>query len=322
MCLCPIIIYWRLLGLLQAFAGAAFEGEFSNAGFVEPAQAHLGHLGELLIGGSSQRSVDLLGFDEREGDTGILGGMGTREEAGVVAVHHVFAIGDEHTGIGSRLRENFHDLLEIVTKRSGEAEAFRETGGVDVHHHVHERLHFRRPTGSADVTEQLAFIAQLFEQWLHFAESRFRTADHEIEGAVARLIDAGRHAGFERFRLGFSGQFGHLHVDLGGQSGAIDEHATGCTLEEVVLLVRENVQLGLVIGDHGDHDIGEFGDLGEGGASRAANFGREFGGGAGTHVIERADGVAAFLQATGHVRTHTTDTDESNFLWHKIIQLT
>lgn len=268
----------------------------------------------MLVGSRRERGVDLLVLHEGEGDAGVLRGVGAGEEAGVIAVHHVLAIGDEHAGVCAGLGEDFHDLLEIVTEGGGEAEAFRETGGVDVHHHVHERLHFSGLARAPDVAHELAFIAELLEHRLHLGESLFITADHEVERAVAGLVDAGGHAGFERIGLGLAREFLHLHVDLGRERGAIDEDATGGVLQQIVFLIREDVELGLVIGDDGDDDIGEFRDARERGAGGGADLGGEFCGGFLAHIIDGADRVAAFLEATSHVGTHATDPDESNFL--------
>ena len=123
---------------------------------------------------------------EAQGDAGVLGGVRGGEEAGVVAVLHVFAVGLEHARIGAGLGKDFAQHREIEPERVAEAEAFGESGGVDVHHHVDERLDLRRLAGAADVAQRRRSASRrigfsLFENALR----RRRTSDRACPRAPA-----------------------------------------------------------------------------------------------------------------------------------------
>lgn len=89
------------------FGLAVRESEFGDAGFIELAEAGFGHFGVLLPGGFGEGEVEALGFGEGEGDAGIFGGVFCGEEAGVVAVLHIFAIGLEDARVGTGEGEDF-----------------------------------------------------------------------------------------------------------------------------------------------------------------------------------------------------------------------
>ena len=99
------------------------------------------------FGRARERQIEPGVFCEVQGDPAVLGRVRGGEETGVIAVLHVFAIGLENARVGAGLGENFAQHGEIKPERGTEAEAFREPGGVDVHDHVDERLHFRGLAG-------------------------------------------------------------------------------------------------------------------------------------------------------------------------------
>lgn len=67
-------------------------------------------------------------------------------------------------------------------------------------------------------------------------------------------------------------------MGLGRDGGAVDEDLALGGLQQVVLLVAEDFQHRLVVGDDGDDDIGKLGDAGEFGTGLGAEFLGEFGG--------------------------------------------
>ena len=66
----------------------------------------------------------------------VLGRMGSREETGMIAILHIFAVRLENARSGPGLGKDFTQHGQIETERFAQAEAFREARGVDVHHHV------------------------------------------------------------------------------------------------------------------------------------------------------------------------------------------
>src|ERR1043166_94609 len=163
---------------LAALLVAAFEGQLGNAGLVQFAQAFFLHAVELFLGGRGEWRVDLLLFREVERNAGIFRRVCRGEEAGVLAVLHVFAVGREHTGIGAGLGKNFAQHGEVKPQRVAQRESLGESSSVDVHHHVHEGLHLRGLTGSADVAQEPAAVAELFEERFQFVEGRLLAAAH------------------------------------------------------------------------------------------------------------------------------------------------
>ena len=55
---------------------------------------------------------------------------------------HIFGIGFQHTGIGSRLGEDFADHFQIMAQGFRQSETFRKPGGVDVRGHIYQGLNF------------------------------------------------------------------------------------------------------------------------------------------------------------------------------------
>ena len=95
-----------------------------------------------LVARASGRSSPVL-VGELECDAAVLGGVGGGKEAGVIAVLHVLAVGLQHARVGAGLGKDFAQHGEIEPERVAQAETFGEAGGVDVHHHVDQRLHLR-----------------------------------------------------------------------------------------------------------------------------------------------------------------------------------
>jgi hypothetical protein len=133
-------------------------------------------------------------FPKREGDSAIFRGVGRGEKAGMLAILHILPIGLENPRRRSGLGKYLAQHREIEAKRLPQPQAFGEPGGVDVHHHVHERLHFRGFTGLADVAKR---HAQILQDWFGPMENFFASAAHEVKRAFPRLGNARSHACFE-----------------------------------------------------------------------------------------------------------------------------
>ena len=143
---------------------------------------------------------------------------------------------------------------------------------------------------------------------------------HEVERAVAGLRDGRSHAGLEGGGAGGGGTAGALDVDLGGEGGAVDEgFALGAGEKGVGTggRVGKDGELGGVVGDDGEDDVGGGGYLGEGGGVVRAQFGGEGGGGGSVDVVDGGDDVAVVeLETPGHVGAHATDSDEGDGFRH------
>jgi hypothetical protein len=83
----------KMVGLWLSFPASAGEGEFSDAGFVEVTESFRNHAVKLVLGGFGEREMEAFFMGEGERDAAVLRGVGTGEEAGVVTVLHVLAIG-------------------------------------------------------------------------------------------------------------------------------------------------------------------------------------------------------------------------------------
>src|SRR5947199_9170629 len=79
--------WWRSFRLMPSF-----ECKFGNSGLVHFAQSFCDHAVVLFLGCSSQRQVHALSLAQLKGDAGILRRMCRREETGMLAALHVFAI--------------------------------------------------------------------------------------------------------------------------------------------------------------------------------------------------------------------------------------
>lgn len=297
---------------------ASFESQFGDARFVEFTEAELHHFVELLFGGGRQRKIQLLLFGQSQCYAGILGGVSGGEKAGVIPVFHILAVGCEHAGIRSGLGKHFHYHVEVELQRTGESETFRESGGVDVHDHVNERLDLGRFAGGTNVTEQFSLIAQFDENVLHLVKRGGRAGAHQVERAVSSLRDARRHTGFERFGLRLLCELADLHMHGRRNGCAINENASFCAVEQTVALGRKDFPHGFVVRDHGENDIRQFGDAGQSGAGFRSRFAGqrlcEFC----VEIVNGGDGVATFLEPASHVGAHATESDKSNFCSHDV----
>ena len=213
----------------------------------------------MLLGSFGEREIEPFFVGERERDATVLRGVGAGEKAGVVAVLHILTISFENPRVGTGLRENLAQHGEIKTECGSEAEAFGESGGVDIHHHVHERLHLRGLASGTDVAER---NGEILEDRLGALEGCVRASGHEIEGAFSGLSDARRHAGFEGLGSGFVGQSLDIEMHLRRNGGAVHEEFAFRTGEEAVAMIGKDRTHGFVIGDDRDDHAGEFGDAG------------------------------------------------------------
>ena len=103
--------------------------------------------------GDGQREVQALGLGQLERDARILGGVRGREKARVLAVLHVLAVSPQHGRIGARLGEHLPQRRQVQAEGGAQTQSFRQGGGVAVHDHVDQRLHFGGFARRAEVTE-------------------------------------------------------------------------------------------------------------------------------------------------------------------------
>ena len=242
--------------------------------------------------------------------------MGGAEEARMVAVLHVLAVGHEDARRGARLGEHLAHQRQVEPQRMGEAQALGEARRVDVHDHVDQGLHLSGPARRADVPQQLAAVGQRLQQRAHAFEDRVRPAHHEVQGPVAGLVDAGSHAGLERRRARLDGTLLHLHVRRRTQRRAVHEHAPLRAGQQRVALAREDAVHRRVVRHHGEHDVGARRDAGERARGRRAQLPRQLLRHARPRVMHHRDVEPAVLQATGHVGPHSAEADQSNSCSH------
>lgn len=191
-----------------------------------------------------------------------------------------------------------------------EAEAFGECGGVHIHDHIDEGFDFGGFSGGADVAEG---GGEFFQEWSGAFEGFGFAAAHEEEGTIPGLGDTGSHAGFEALGSGGIGFGFGPGVGGGAERGAIDEEFTAAAFQEAAV---EDGLHGFVIGDDGEDGVGVFGYVGEGLGWRGLEFGGELAGGFGVEVMEGAEGVAAILEAAGHIGSHASEADDTDMLDH------
>ena len=79
------------------------KGEFGDSRLVELPEAQSHHPVVLGFGGGRQRKDETCGTAEVECNAGIFRGMRGGEKTGMIALLHIFAVGDQHTGIGAGL---------------------------------------------------------------------------------------------------------------------------------------------------------------------------------------------------------------------------
>src|SRR5437773_8405821 len=82
------------------------------------------------------------------------------------------------------LRKDFAERFQIESKRVAERESFGQAGGVDVHHHVDQRFHFR---GFARFTNETHRRRQLPKHRFCFPEGRLGPAAQQIKFPFAFL---------------------------------------------------------------------------------------------------------------------------------------
>jgi hypothetical protein len=95
----------------------------------------------LFLGRARERQIKTKTTPELESDPAVFGRMRSREKAAVLAVLHVFAIGFQHAGGCARLGKHLSQQFQIETERGAEGKSLCQPRGVDIHHHVDERLH-------------------------------------------------------------------------------------------------------------------------------------------------------------------------------------
>src|SRR5436190_7728799 len=85
------------------FWAASCKGEFGDPALVEMPEAHFLHLLVLGKRGRRERKIELRVLRELQGDAAVFGRVIGAEKAGVIAIHHVFAVGDQDAAVGARL---------------------------------------------------------------------------------------------------------------------------------------------------------------------------------------------------------------------------
>ncbi len=99
-------------------------------------------------------------------------------------------------------------------------------------------------------------------------------AAHQEEGALPRLGNAGRHAGFQGFGAGlFCRARGH-ELGIGRNSRAIDKQLAGRLVKQAVALFSrgENALHRAVVADHGEDNVRGLGHFGQGGGGATAQL--------------------------------------------------
>ena len=289
---------------------ATLKGEFGDAALVETTEAEGDHAVELLFGGAGERHGKAGFGAEDPGDGRVFGGVSPGEEAGVVAVLHVFAIGLEDLGISARLGKHFAQHGEIEPERGAEAEALGKTGGVDVHDHVDEGFYLGGLAGGADVTKG---GAEIFENGLDSIEGGALAGAHQIERSVTGLGNGRSHTALQADGADGAGAALDLYVDLGCEGGAVDEGLALGSKKQRVAGLAEDGELRGVVSDDGDNHIGGGGNGGEGGRVGGADLTGEGGGTGGVDVVDGGHGVLTLFETAGHVGAHATDSDEGDF---------
>lgn len=175
-------------------AVAVFEGEFGDAGFVEVAEAEGDHFLVLSLGGGVEGKVESDLLSDGGGDAAVFGGMFGAEPAVVLTRDHVGGVGFEDARVGAGLGEDLADEIKVVTESGGEAEAFGEACGVDIHDHIDEGFDLSSGSRTAD---EAAVDGHVFENGEEALVDGFVTSEHEVEFAFAGVADTGGHAGFE-----------------------------------------------------------------------------------------------------------------------------
>ena len=289
---------------------ATLEGEFGDAALVEATEAEGDHAVELLFGGAGERHGETGFRAEDPGDGGVFGGVSAGEEAGVVAVLHVLAVGLEDLRVGARLGKHFAQHGEIEPERGAEAEALGKTGGVDVHDHVDEGFYLGGLAGGADVTKG---GAEVFENGLDSIEGGALAGAHQIERSVTGLGNGRSHTALQADGADGAGAALDLYVDLGCERGAVDEGLALGAKKQRVAGLAEDGELGGIVSDDRDDHISGGGDGGEGRRVSRANLGGEGGGAGGVDVVDGGHGVVTLFETAGHVGAHATDSDEGDF---------
>ena len=169
---------------------------------------------------------------------------------------HVFAIGFQHPGIGSGLRKDFAEHPQVQTQGLPQAQPLGKACGVDVHHHVDQRLDLCGRASSPDVTPGSRQLGQ--DGLSPFARALFPSG-HQVQGPLASLGDTGRHAGLNtlsahRLSSGF-----HHHVGGGTDGCTVDEQFPRGAFEQAVpFLSKQRLHRGIVRNHRKDH-IGQGG---------------------------------------------------------------
>ena len=242
-------------GFPRLFWTASFEGEFSDAAFVQVPQSDVDHLAVLGERCCGEGEFEVLFFRKGEGDAAIFGCVLSTEEAGVVPVHHVFAVRHEDPAVCAGLRENLAEHGEIEVEGITQGEALSERSSVDVHDHVHQRFHLSCLTGSSDVTEEFALIGERFEHGADLGEGAFVAAAHEVQGAVPCLGDGGGHACLKAGRAGLLSECSDFDVGAWAHGCTVDECSTFGADQEVITLFGEDRELCDIVCHHGEDDF-------------------------------------------------------------------
>lgn len=285
--------------------GPAGESEFSDRGFVKVAEPEGQKSLVLVEGGLGEGEVETGLACQVEGNAGILGGVFRGEVAFMVALDHVGGIGFEDPGVGAGLAEDGAEGFGIESEGLPQPEPFCKGRGVAVHHHVDEGLDLGGASGFADIMKRQAEILQ---ERLHGIENSRITGHDEKQLALARLGDAGGHAGFKALGPGGAGGLRDAVVYPGAERGTIDKGAFLGVAQKVVGSEEERLHGGIV-GDHCENNLGLGGDNVRVFGGVGLQFLGHFGGETGNLVIHRGDPVTLIVEAAGHVGAHATESD-------------
>ena len=99
----------------------------------------------LLLGRARERQIETQIFRQLKRDPAVFGGVRGGEEAdcdrGSACLRHRFAERATPRRFAPKTSRN---IVRSSPSASPESKTFGQAGGVDVHHHVDERFHFRR----------------------------------------------------------------------------------------------------------------------------------------------------------------------------------
>ena len=151
-------------------------------------------------------------------------------------------------------------------------------------------------------------------------EVRLVAADHQEQLAVARLRNAGCHAGFQAAGTHGFGGFVEFGVNRWREGRAVNKSSVFGSGEQIVVAEEDRVHR-LVIGYDRQDDVSMGGNLCQCRISGRIELGGEFSGDVVLQIKQRRYLVALVVQAASHVASHAAEADESDcVLFHSCVR--